>query len=242
VAVSLSGECSDEIFGGYVWYHNPELLNMEGFPWATMMSNRERFLKDHLLQQMNRDEHTRDVYQSYMKEVPKLEGESPVESRIREMVYLNMMNLMQLLLERKDSMSMRTGLEVRVPFADHELVQYVYNIPWSMKAIDGQAKGILKRAMRGLLPDEIVDRIKTPFPKIQDPEYVLSVAHCLSEAIGKGSPIYQIFDEKKVIDFIKDANNKENTNNGVGGPGFDYGWLLQLHHWMTEYEVELVGL
>ena len=85
------------------------------------------------------------AYEETMKEVPLLDGEDGEAVKRRQLFYLNMTWFMSTLLERKDRMSMGASLEVRVPFADHRLVEYAWNIPWEMKSIGGLEKGIYER-------------------------------------------------------------------------------------------------
>ena len=85
------------------------------------------------------------------------------EANRRRIGYLDVRFFMQTLLNRMDRASMLPcGLEARVPFADRTLVDYVFNIPWEMKAKDGVVKNILRQSARGLLPDESLCPQKKP--------------------------------------------------------------------------------
>jgi len=238
VVVALSGECSDEIFGGYVWFHMPEFLDKPEFPWNF---NDAKMLRKEVNDKVQALDLTRKTYDELLKQVPRLPGESPKEARLREMSFLNIYGMMQNLLDRKDLMSMRQGLEVRVPFADQELVQYVFNIPWSMKSVDGQPKGILRRAMRGLLPDPIVEREKTPYPRSHDPNHAIKSAEQLLQAIEGGTKIFEIFDETLVRKLIANTLEGKIDHSDVifVNVAFHLGWLLQTHHFLNDYNVRL---
>ncbi len=167
--VALSGECADEIFGGYPWFHKSEAMYTSSFPWMQSTGERENLLTSDWQKRLKLQEYVSLRYEETLQEVPVLEGESKEDARRRELFYLNQLWFMTTLLDRKDRMSMGACLEVRVPFADHRIVEYVWNIPWSMKMIDGQEKGILRRALRGVLPEEVLYRKKSPYPKTHHP-------------------------------------------------------------------------
>ena len=147
--VGLSGECADEIFGGYPWFHNPESLSKDAFPWMRSIKERQALLRSDWQAKLNLEEYMRARYKESLAETPLLEGESELEQKRRQLFYLNMTWFMTNLLDRKDRMSMGASLEVRVPFADHRLVEYAWNIPWEMKMADNREKGILRRALKG---------------------------------------------------------------------------------------------
>lgn len=160
--VSLSGECADEIFGGYPWFHTADVES--GFPW--MRSTEERIKPlDSWQKKLNLKEYVNAKYEETLAETPLLDGETGVDKARRQLFYLNMLWFMTNLLDRKDRMSMGASLEVRVPFADHRLVEYVWNIPWEMKMHDNREKGILRKALEGILPDDILYRKKARIRK-----------------------------------------------------------------------------
>jgi asparagine synthase (glutamine-hydrolysing) len=145
--VALSGEAADEVFGGYPWYHVPALLAAPTFPWAARGSW-EPLLRPDVRTRIRLREYAADRYAQALAEVPQLAGESPEDRRIREILYLGLTRWLPFLLDRKDRLSMACGLEVRVPFTDHRLVEYVWNVPWSMKEAGGIEKGLLRRGGR----------------------------------------------------------------------------------------------
>ena len=179
--VALSGECADEIFGGYPWYHNREMLMADGFPWSRSLRLRRSLLDRGLIP--DGEDYVRQRYLDTLARAPQLPGEDPLQRRMREMFVLNLEWFMQTLLDRKDRMSMAHGLEIRVPFCDHRLVEYAYNMPWSLKALDGREKGILRQAMEGLLPSEVLWRKKSPYPKTFHPAYTQRVIQMLQQIL-----------------------------------------------------------
>src|SRR5690606_19782583 len=158
--VALSGECADEIFGGYPWFYKEELLRDNHFPWMKSEGERHNLLLPHWQKKLNLKDYVQEQYEGTLRDVPRLDGESLIEERRRELFYLNMIWFMSTLLERKDRMSMGASLEVRVPFADHRLIEYAWNIPWEMKMLGGREKGILRKALEGTLPDSVLYRKK----------------------------------------------------------------------------------
>ncbi|WP_130796203.1 asparagine synthase (glutamine-hydrolyzing) [Streptomyces otsuchiensis] len=173
--VALSGEAADELFGGYVWFHDPGAQQAETFPWTAIFGEAERealtLLRPEVRARLQLEEYARQRYSDAVAEVPRLTGEEGLERRMRRIGYLNLTRWMPSLLERKDRMSMATGLEVRVPFCDHRLTEYVFNTPWSLKTFDGREKSLLRAAVRDLLPESVADRRKSPYPSTQDPFY-----------------------------------------------------------------------
>ena len=179
--VCLSGECADEIFAGYPWYHKKEILFENVFPWARNTNIRQRILKNGFLS--DGEEYLQSAYKNTLKNISYLESDDKINKRMREMFVLNLNWFMQTLLARKDNMSMASSLEVRVPFCDYRLVEYAYNMPWNIKALDGREKGILRKAFENDLPKEIAWRKKSPYPKTHNPAYFARVKELLAIAL-----------------------------------------------------------
>jgi asparagine synthase (glutamine-hydrolysing) len=201
--VALSGESADEVFGGYPWFHDPKAVAADTFPWLAATGNTldgTQVLDADLLEQLNLPEFEADSYAQALAETPVLEGEDAIERRMREISYLHLTRFVQFLLDRKDRMSMAVGLEVRVPFCDHRLVDYVFNIPWRMKTFDGREKSILRAATRELLPKSIVERQKSPYPSTQDPAYEKAVRASVAEILDEQSHPATPFLDRKVIE------------------------------------------
>ncbi len=201
--VVLTGECADEIFGGYPWFHSKEAFETPAFPWARDLTARKSLLKDEFLDYLQMDDYVRNTYESSVSMTPRLDGESKEEARRREISYLNLRWFMQTLLDRMDRTSMYTGLEARVPFADIRIVEYLWNVPWEMKKRGNVEKSLLRHAVDGLVPDEILWRKKSPYPKTYDPGYEALVACMLTEIMNdSSSPLNHFIDKKKLEKFI----------------------------------------
>ncbi|RKO65541.1 asparagine synthase (glutamine-hydrolyzing) [Desulfofundulus salinus] len=238
--VALSGECADEIFGGYPWFRREDALAAQTFPWALITGERTRLLSPELLAMIRPEEYVAQRYRDTLAEVPRLPGENPREARIREMFYLNLNWFMATLLDRKDRMSMATGLEVRVPFCDHRLVEYAWNIPWEMKSCGGVEKGILRRALAGVLPQEVLLRRKSPYPKTHHPAYFEAVRRWLLDILDDpASPLLPFIDVEAVRQFARldaPAMNMPWYGQLMRGPQL-LAYLIQIDTWLREYRV-----
>jgi len=204
--VALSGESADEVFGGYSWFHDPKAINAATFPWLATTGNTydgTQVLDPDLLERLNLTEFRADSYAQAIAETPVQKGEDAVERRMREISYLHLTRFVQFLLDRKDRMSMAVGLEVRVPFCDHRLVDYVFNIPWHLKTFDGREKSILRAATRKLLPDSIVERQKNPYPSTQDPAYEKALRAEVAEVLeSRSHPATSLLNRKVIEDLL----------------------------------------
>jgi asparagine synthase (glutamine-hydrolysing) len=239
--VAISGECADEIFGGYPWFTREDDLNYNSFPWAKSVSHRRAILSDEF-RKLPLEEYVQEKYRETINNVPLLPGESKEEARLREMFYLNIKWFMITLLNRKDRMSMANGLEVRVPFADYRLVEYAYNIPKNFKLYKGREKGLLRESLIGIIPEEIIFRKKSPYPKTHNPIYTKAVQSIMTSILDdKNSPILQLIDFNNVSEIVK-----------TGGAAFKKPWfgqlmtgpqviayLIQLNTWLSEYNIQL---
>lgn len=241
--VSLSGECADEIFGGYPWFHKKHALSSNEFPWMRSIDARNHLLTDSWSHKLNIQEYIQSRYLESVKETPILDGESPDDRSRRQLFYLNMIWFMTTLLERKDRMSMGASLEVRVPFADHRLVEYVWNIPWEMKTYGGHEKGILRKALEGILPYDILYRKKSPYPKTHNPGYTKGVTLWLESILSdKSSPLYEFFKRETLHDLVRSGGEKFDVpwfGQLMTGPQL-LAYLAQFHVWFKKYGVTVV--
>lgn len=240
--VALSGECADELFGGYPWFTNKELINAKTFPWSRFINDRKDILNPSL-KGLKIEDFANEKYNQTLKSVPHLDGESKTEYRMRELFALNLKWFMVNLLNRKDRMSMANSLEVRVPFADIRLVEYTFNIPTDIKLLNGREKGLLRKSLEGLLPEEIIYRKKSPFPKTHNPIYTDMVCGVMNGILqDSNSPILSIIDEKKVKEIV-DSRGKAYKTPWFGqlmtGPQL-IAYLIQINTWLEEYKVKLV--
>ena len=238
--VALSGECADEIFGGYPWYWRPELQG-SNFPWSNALGLRRSLLSKDLTS-LPLEDYVQNVYDQTISQAPILDGESAQETKMRKMYWLNLRWFMLTLLNRKDRMSMANSLEVRVPFADHRLVQYAFNIPWSMKYLGNREKGLLRTALKGLLPREILERRKSPWPKTHDPVYLELVKQKLELILADSqSPLGQLVDLDTVRYMLKPGGSKLETpwfGQLMTGPQL-LAWLVQIDLWLRAYNIKI---
>ena len=240
--IALSGECADELFGGYPWFTNSDMVNANTFPWSRFISERKEILNPSL-KNLKIEEVANEAYLDTLKEVPHLDKESKEEYRMRELFYLNLRWFMVNLLNRKDRMSMANSLEVRVPFADYKIVEYAFNIPKDIKLLDGREKGLLRKSLEGILPNEIIYRKKSPYPKTHNPIYTEMVCNIMNEILAdKTSPILNIIDENKVKDIVLAKGESYKTpwfGQLMKGPQM-IAYLIQVNNWLKEYKVKLV--
>jgi len=239
--VAVSGECADEIFGGYPWYHNRDILFKDTFPWSQSLDLRQGILKEGLL--VDGEEYVKQQYSDTVNKTDTLPGEGEFEIRMRQLFMLNLNWFMQTLLDRKDRMSMYNGLEVRVPFCDHRLVEYAFNMPWSIKSLNNREKGIVREAMKGILPDKIISRKKSPYPKTHNPKYLNAVKSRLQNILNdSNSPLVQLINKQKVQEII-DSDGKTISMPWYGQlmTGVQLmAYLIQVDIWMREYRIEIV--
>lgn len=237
--VALSGECADELFGGYPWYHNREILFEDTFPWSRSTAIRRQILKDGFLPKG--DDYVRQRYLDTCRSADTLPTDTSEEKRMREMFMLNFNWFMQTLLDRKDRMSMYNGLEVRVPFCDYRIVQYAYNIPWHIKAFKGREKGIVREAFRGLLPDSIIDRKKSPYPKTHNPLYFELVAARVQEIMAdKSSVLAELLDCNGVGKIIENPDSISSPWYGqlMKAPQI-LAYIVQLDYWFKSQKIQI---
>jgi asparagine synthase (glutamine-hydrolysing) len=237
--VALSGESADEVFGGYSWFHDPKAVNAATFPWLVGlhgMVDGAEVLDPDLLARLHLSEFEADSYAQALAEAPALQTDDAVERRMRQVCYLHLTRFVQFLLDRKDRMSMATGLEVRVPFCDHPLVEYVFNVPWRMKTFDGREKSILRAAARELLPSSIVERQKSPYPSTQDPAYEEGVRADVATILeDRSHPAGAVLNHDVIEDML--AQPVGATSSIMGRAGLERARSIST--WMDDYGVML---
>lgn len=240
--VAVSGECADEIFGGYPWFREQELIQSNTFPWSRAVKERKSILSKKY-SNLPLEDYVNARYVETLNEVPRLDGESAEEHRMREIFYLNLKWFMVTLLNRKDRMSMGNSLEVRVPFADYRIVEYAFNIPWEFKYCDNIEKGLLRRALKGILPEEVLYRKKSPYPKTHSPEYLRIVQNWMRVILSDPtSPILQLIDRETVSEIVETGGvsfGKPWFGQLMKGPQL-IAYLIQIDTWMREYGVEVM--
>ncbi len=237
--VALTGECADEIFGGYPWFYREELLYADGFPWSADLSARVALLSEEAVRELHLEQYVRQRYEETLAQTPVLPEEKGETRRRREISFLNLRWFMQTLLDRMDRTSMAWGLEARVPFADHRIVEYVYNVPWSMKYRNGMEKRLLRDACRDLLPPELLYRKKSPYPKTYSPVYeALLTARFQRLLDDPQAPVHRFLERKKAVEFLTQPKDYGKPWFGqlMAGPQL-IAYFLQINHWMERYGV-----
>ena len=238
--IVLSGECADEIFGGYPWYRDPDMRDYNGFPWSRTLEERKVLLHSWITDALSPEEFLQQRYLQTIRDADIHPDNTPTERRIKELVNLNMNWFMQTLLDRGDRMGNSAGVEIRVPFCDYRIVEYLYGVPWEYKDHKGYEKGLLRKAMERVLPHSVLYRKKSPFPKTYDPAYLETVSQMLRTVINDpNSPIFQLVRKDALEDLL---------NHDFLWPW--YGqlmrrpqtivYMLQINDWLEHYSVRIV--
>ena len=240
VTVALSGECADEIFGGYPWYRDQTIREQAGFPWAQSNAWRKSFLRDEFADSFPADDYLMERYHATICDTDVLPDASPEERRMKEMMRLNTDWFMQTLLDRKDRMSMYNGLEVRVPFCDHRIAEYLYRVPWNYKNYQNREKGLLRYAMQGVLPDEILWRRKSPYPKTFHPAYRALLSDKLRAVLDDpSSPIFLLC-KKEPLEMLLQSETDVRWYGQLMTAPQTIAYFLQLNYWLEKYKVRIV--
>lgn len=240
--VSLTGECADEIFGGYPWFFREDALNSNTFPWSIALSERQELLHPNISKKIQLKEYVDFRYKESLAEVEILDIDSAQTAEKRKISHLTLNWFMQTLLDRSDRMAMYNGFELRVPFCDYRLAEYVWNIPWEMKALNGREKGLLRYVSRDFLPNEIIDRKKSPYPKTHNPTYLAKVKSMLLAIMqNKNAPINSLLNRDFIL-AILDTNGTSFSRPWYGqlmtGPQL-MAYLCQVNMWLEKYQPKI---
>ncbi|MGA5037833.1 asparagine synthase (glutamine-hydrolyzing) [Streptomyces capoamus] len=238
--VALSGESADEVFGGYLQFFDDEARRADTFPWLATMSRHfgedAGVVRADLAKVLDLEGYVADGYRTAVAGIDRLDGESDFEYRMRQISHLHLTRFVRMLLDRKDRMSMAVGLEVRVPFCDHRLVEYVYNAPWALKSFDGREKSLLREASADVLPRSVYDRVKSPYPSTQDPRYARALQEQAKELLARPShPVFDLLDRDRVR---AAAEREAPVSTQAARRGLER--TLDLAGWLDLYAPELV--
>ena len=241
--VALSGEAADELFGGYLWFSDAGAMAAETFPWLELAAHKgldpATLFTPGFMAQLALPAYTADLYAAALAEVPVLPGEDGRERRLREISYLTLTRWLPILLEKKDRTSMAVGLEGRVPFCDHRLVEYVFNIPWAMKQAFALEKGLLREAVKDVLPGSVVNRKKAAYPTTQDAGYDQAMVGALArKAADPASPLHAFLAPAgvaRLVEKVKDQPLSEFERILVES-------TVRLDEWVTRYGVDIVEM
>lgn len=236
--VTLTGECADEIFGGYPWFHREEMLNQNTFPWSYDMSARTLLFKDDFISQLPLNDYVAKAYVDSINECPLFEDDNLLEKNRRKISWLNVRWFMMTLLNRMDRCSMYSCLEARVPYADYRILEYVFNIPWKYKCYNGQTKSLLVECGKEYLPPEILYRKKSPYPKTYDPAYEQTLGKMTLEELSSNSRLADIVDKEKLERFILSPKDYGKPWYGqlMAGPQM-LAYILQIGYWLRKYNL-----
>lgn len=239
--VALTGECADEIFGGYPWFYREELINSDTFPWSADIDARTQLLNNDFISHLNLKEYVKAHYKYSLAQMPETEFINETDYRRREISFLNMKWFMTTLLDRMDRASMFSGLEARVPYADHRIIEYLWNVPWEHKNHNGVVKGLLRDSMKGLLPEKILYRKKSPYPKTYNPVYEKILKERVLEILSNNnSPIMPILDKTKTVKFLCSEHNYGRPWFGqlMAGPQM-LAYIIQVNYWLEKFNLTI---
>jgi asparagine synthase (glutamine-hydrolysing) len=242
VTVALSGEAADEIFGGYNWFFDEEAVNGDTFPWYDAwrrLGGLDTIKEIGLWDRLSLEEYVKRRYTESLEAVPRLAGDSRHEERMKELTWLNITHWEKFLLDRKDRISMSTSLEVRVPFTDHRLVEYVYNVPWEMKNFDGREKSLLRAASAHVLPQSVLERKKSPYPSTQDVEYVTALRAKVEALLADGSPVLRLVPREGIQKLLDKPLEEYAALGGLWGTRAVMERLVEFNAWALAYEVRI---
>ncbi|QIS22134.1 asparagine synthase (glutamine-hydrolyzing) [Nocardia terpenica] len=238
--VALSGEAADEIFGGYIWFHHPGLQMADTFPWVAAVRADPSahptalFSPELASSKLDLLGYVHDCYTDALAEVPMFGDADGHERRMRQSCYLHLTRFMRLLLDRKDRLSMAAGLEVRVPFCDHRIVEYVFNTSWAAKTFDGREKSLLRAAVRDVIPRSVAERPKAMFPSTQNREYMIDLQNQVEDLFSAGHQSLEFFDRTAVREVVGCAPERIRMDQRMAVER-----LLELAVWLDSYRPTL---
>lgn len=239
-SVILSGECADELFCGYPWFRDYDMCRIQGFPWANSLEERSAFMQQWIVEDTDPQAFVLDHYAESVRQADILPENIPQDKRKKELMHLNIWWFMQTLLERGDRMGSHFGVDIRVPFCDYRIAEYLYAVPWSYKDYKGREKGLLRESMKTLLPDSVLFRKKSPFPKTHDPLYLELVSEMLKEVLqDPNAPIFQIINKEALEKLLFTDYSWPWYGQLMRRPQ-TIAYMLQINLWLKHYSVRIV--
>ncbi|MGN1344005.1 MAG: asparagine synthase (glutamine-hydrolyzing) [Traorella sp.] len=232
VDVVLTGECADEIFGGYPWFRN-DLAS--SFPWINQLELRQSMLQDKY--QIDIQQYLSPLSKQTLNSTSINEYDTEKDIHRKQMIQLNLHWFMQTLLDRNDRMSMANGLEARVPFCDIQVLDYIYSVPWSFHSVNSMEKGLLREAFVDLLPNEIIKRKKNPFPKTHHPNYLKYLQNELLK-LDENEPLWKIFKQDEVLKLCHNESNLPWFGQLMTTPQM-IAYFLQINYWLKKYQIQI---
>lgn len=241
-SISLTGECADEIFCGYPWFFREDALSSRTFPWSIALKERQELLSPTISKEIDLKDYIDFRYNESLSEVEILDCDTKETALMRKISHLTLNWFMQTLLDRGDKMAVYNNFEIRVPFCDYKLAEYVWNIPWEIKALKGREKGLLRYIMKDILPEEIVDRKKSPYPKTWNPNYTSKVKRMLTDIINDtNAPINDLLNREYILEILE-TEGKAFTRPWFGqlmtGPQL-MAYLCQVNMWLEKYQPKI---
>lgn len=238
--IIFTGECADEIFCGYPWYHSKE-PDPCTFPWSKDLSPRTSLLKDDVISKLPMQECVQKAYLDTCSEIGLDGNATPIDLLHQKTFYLTIRYFMQTLVNRSDRAAAIHSMDARVPFAHQELTEYLFNVPFEMKAKNGERKHLLREYAKTLLPEDIRLRKKSPYPKTYDPGYESLINHEFLSALKKSScPLHEFVDVSKAENFCRQVKDLGRPWYGqlMAGPQLA-AYYLQILYWMEHYHIEI---
>ena len=241
-SIALTGECADEIFAGYPWFFREDALSSNTFPWSIAIQERQTLLNNQISEKVDLKAYIDYRYNESLNEVSLIGSDSKETLEKKKISHLTLNWFMQTLLDRSDRMAMYNGFELRVPFCDYRLAQYVWNIPWEIKALNGREKGLLRYICKDFLPDEIVDRKKSPYPKTHNPTYLTKVKGMLADIMkDKNAPINSLLNRDYILEILNtdgSAFSRPWFGQLMTGPQL-MAYLCQVNMWLERYQPQI---
>lgn len=232
----FTGECADELFCGYPWYHVSSLESETLFPWSTDLSPRLALLREDFLQKLHPLEYCQEEIKKACAQINLPYEHTPKECEHHKRFYLTIRYFMTTLIDRTNCAAKYHKLTALVPFADTALAEYLFNVPYEMKARNGIRKNLLIECAKGHLPEEILYRRKSPFPKTYDPGYTARICNSFLKLLKSDDPIMEYIDPKKAMDYLSQPMNLSQPWFGqlMCGPQL-LAYYLQVNAWLKKY-------